>query len=138
MRDIALAGFISLILLTIFKHPVMGSYLWAWLGLMNPHKLTYGFAFRLPFAQVTAIVTLLALLLTKKKQSVPIGGIVVLELLLLAHMSFTSLFSMASPAEVLDRWIFVMKIHVMLFVTWMLVCDGKQLRWLIWVVTLSV
>ena len=31
----------------------------AWLSMMNPHKLAYGFAFNLPFAQVTAIVTML-------------------------------------------------------------------------------
>lgn len=138
MRDIALAGVVSILLLMIFKHPVIGAYLWAWLGLMNPHKLTFGFARTLPFALMAAVFTILAVLMTKKKQAVPLTGIVIVQVLLLLHMSFTSFFSMAEQATVLDRWIFVMKVHVMLFVTWMLVCDAKQLRWLIWIVTMSV
>jgi len=138
MRDVALTTVVALLLLMVFKHPVLGAYVWAWLSLMNPHKLTYGFAFNLPFAQATAVVTLLALLFTRKRQPLPINSMVVVQMLLLGWMTLTSFFAMAPPAEVFDRWLFVFKINVMLWVTWMLVCDAKQLRMLIWVVTLSV
>ncbi len=138
MRDIVLTTITAALLLTVFKHPVMGAYLWAWFGLMNPQKMTYGFAFRLPFSQIIAIVTLLALALTTKRYKIPLSAIVVLQILLIFWMTLTSPFAIAAPADVLDRWIFVMKIHVMLFVTWALVADAKQLRILIWVVALSV
>lgn len=138
MRDIALTGVVALLLLMVFKHPVMGAYVWAWLSLMNPHKLTYGFAFNLPFAQATAVITLLALLFTRKRQALPINSMVVVQMLLLGWMTLTSFFAMAPADAVFDRWLFVFKITVMLWVTWMLVCDAKQLRTLIWVVTLSV
>src|SRR5205814_5294566 len=36
------------------------------------------------------------------------------------------------------RWIFVMKIQVMIFVTWMLLRGRRAIDWLIWVVTFSV
>jgi len=138
MRDIILASVVSALLLLIFKHPVIGAYLWAWLGLMNPHKMAYGFARTLPWALLAAIFTLLAVAMTKKRQAVPMSSIVVVQVLLVLHMGFTSFFSLASGSVPLDRFIFVFKIHMMLFVTWMLVCDNKQLRWLIWVVTMSV
>lgn len=138
MRDIVLAAVVSAALLMLFKHPVIGAYLWAWLGLMNPHKMAYGFARTLPWAMMAAIFTLLAVAMTKKRQPVPMIGIVVVQVLLVLHMGFTSFFSMAPGDVVLDRFIFVFKVHLMLFVTWMLVCDAKQLRWLIWIVTMSV
>jgi len=138
LRDIALTLIVAGLLTTVFKHPVMGAYLWAWLSLMNPHKLTYGFAFRLPFAQIAAAFTLLAFLMTRQRQKLPMPGIVIIQLLLLAWMSITSPFAMAETDVVLERWIFVMKTQLMLLVTWMLVTDAKQLRNLIWVVTLSV
>lgn len=138
MRDIALAGIVFGLLLMAFKQPVIGAYLWAWLSLMSPHKMTWGFAFGFPFAQITAVVTLLALLVTRQRRAVPINAIVVLQLSMLGWMSFTSLFALADRTLVIDRWVFVLKIHLMLVVTWMLVRDARQLRVLIWVVTLSV
>ncbi len=138
LRDLVLTAVVGVLLLSIFKHPVIGAYLWAWLSLMNPHKLTYGFAFRLPFAQAAAAVTLLAWALTRKRQALPMSPIVALQLLLLLWMTVTCFFAIAQRDDVIERWIFVMKIQLMLLITWMLVTDAKQLRVLIWVVTLSV
>ena len=138
MRDIALSLIVAAALLTVFKHPVIGAYLWAWLGLMNPHKMTYGFARSLPFALMAAVVTIVALVFTKKRQPLPRNGIAKLQIALLLWMSFTSFFALAPEDQVLARWIFVLKIQVMLFVTWMLVRDAKEIRWLVWVVVLSV
>ena len=138
LRDLVLTALVSLLILSIFKHPVIGAYLWAWLSLMNPHKMTYGFAFRMPFAQVAALVTLLVFLGTRKRQALPGSPIVVMQVALLVWMTFTSVFAFAPRDEVIDRWIFVFKIHLMLWVTWMLVTESKQLRVLIWVVTLSI
>jgi probable O-glycosylation ligase (exosortase A-associated) len=138
VRDIALTSMVAVLLLMVFKHPVIGAYVWAWLSLMNPHKMTYGFAFRLPFAHAAAVVTLLALLGTHKRQPLPMSALVVLQMLFLSCMVFTSFFAMADPDEVIARVIVALKIHLMLWVTWMLVTDARQLRWLVWVVTLSV
>lgn len=138
MRDLVLSAVIGALLLLVFKHPVIGAYLWAWLSLMNPHKLTYGFAFNLPFALAAAVVTLIALLYARERRPLPMNGIVIVQIVLLLWMSLTSLFAVADAASVLERWIFVVKIQVMLMATWMLVTDAKKLRVLIWVVTMSV
>jgi probable O-glycosylation ligase (exosortase A-associated) len=138
MRDLVLSALVAAALLMVFKHPVIGAYLWAWLSLMNPHKMTYGFARALPFAQMAAIATLLALVFTKKRQPLPRNGIAKLQIALLLWMTFTSFFALAPEDQVLARWVFVLKIQFMLFVTWMLVRDAKEIRWLVWVVVLSV
>jgi hypothetical protein len=41
----------------IFWRPHVGILLWTWIGLMSPHRLTYGWAFSFPFAQIVAICT---------------------------------------------------------------------------------
>ena len=138
MRDVALTGIFGCLLIAVFRYPVIGAYLWAWLSLMNPHKLTYGFAFDFPFAYITAVVSVLVLFFTRKRQPIPISAITVVYLLLLCWITIAAFFAIAPPEDVLARWVFVMKIQFMMFVTMMLVTQPKQLRMLIWVVTLSV
>jgi probable O-glycosylation ligase (exosortase A-associated) len=138
VRDVVLSALVAVFLLMVFKHPVLGAYLWAWLGLMNPHKMTYGFARSLPFAQMAAVVTLVALVFTRKKQALPRNSIAMLQIALLVWMSFTSLFALAPTDLVIDRWVFVLKIQLMLFVTWMLVREAREIRGLVWVVVISV
>lgn len=138
MRDIVLTIIIGALLVITLRFPFVGAYLWAWLSLMNPHKMTYGFAFNQPFAQVAAIVTMVALLYARERRPLPLNSMVIAQISLLVWMSITSLFAMAPSDAVLERWIFVLKIQVMLMATWMLITDPKKLRGLIWVVTLSV
>lgn len=138
MRDIILTALFGLLLVAVFKHPVVGAYLWAWVSLMNPHKLTYGFAFSLPFAQAAAAVTLLMFLLSKARRMPPVNAIVGVQLAMLGWMAVTSAFALAPADVVIDRVIFVAKIHLMLLVTWALLTEAKHLKTLVWVVTLSV
>ena len=138
MRDIAFTAIFACLLVAVFRFPVVGAYLWAWLSLMNPHKLTFGFAFGFPFAQLCAVVTLIALTFTRKRQPIPITSVTVVYLMLLAWITIAAFFAIAPPAEVFSRWVFVMKIQFMMFVTMMLVTNPRQLRVLIWVVTFSV
>jgi probable O-glycosylation ligase (exosortase A-associated) len=138
MRDTILAAIVGLLLIGALKNPAVGAYLWAWLSLMNPHKLTYGFAYSLPFAQAAAIITLLSVVASKNKRTPPRDIIMMILYALLFWMTLTSFFALGDPAEVLERWIFVMKIQFMLIVTLMVVQTASQIRTLIWVVTMSV
>lgn len=138
MRDLLLSLVIAGLLLSIFKNPAMGAYLWAWLSVMNPHKLTYGFAYSMPWAYATAALTLAMLVLSSARKSFPVNSITVAYVSLMLWMSVTSLFSINPPIDVKERWIFVFKIHLMMWVTLMLLRGRKQIEILIWVVVFSV
>jgi uncharacterized protein DUF5935 len=73
MRDIAITLVITVFLVYTFKRPHVGVLLWSWLGYMNPHRLCYGFAYSMPFSQITAIVTVISLLFSKEKKTVTKG-----------------------------------------------------------------
>jgi len=138
MRDIVLSVIVFGLLPYIVRAPVMGAYAWAWLSMMSPQKSVYGFARSLPFSQLVAVATLVGLLFSRQRRAVPMNGITVVLLLLLGWMSLTSFFAMNQQDVVLERWIFVMKIQLMIFVTMMLVRSREQIDRLIWVVTFSV
>jgi len=138
MRDIALTLVFVVLLGMVFKQPVVGAYLWAWFSLMNPHKLTWGFAYNLPFALIIAVVTMSVAVFTKKRQPVPLNAVTALWLSLVVWMTVTSLFAMNDPAVVFNRWLFVFKIHLMLYVSLWLVIEEKHLKLLVVVVTMSV
>lgn len=138
MRDVGLTLIVGVLLLMIFRTPVIGAYLWAWLSMMNPHKLTYGFAFSMPFAQLAAVLTLLMAVFSPQRRALPMNAVVGVLLVMLGWMCVTSLFAIAPKDQVIERVIFVGKIQIMLLVTWMLVQSAQQIRTLIWVTTLSI
>lgn len=138
MRDIVITAVAGFLILMIFKNPAIGAYTWAWLSLMSPHRMTYGFAGGLPFAMATALVTILVFATTRQRRPLPNVAPIWVLLALISWMTVTSFFALAPQSLVWDRWIFVIKIQVMTIITMMLIVEPKQLRTLIWVVTLSV
>lgn len=139
MRDILLTLIVAgLVPMALFR-PHIGACLWAWISIMNPHSLTFGFAKGLPWALLAAGVTLIGFAVNgRRRYPLPwsFGTACVLGLML--WMTVTSIFSLNAAVEVWERWIFVMKILVMLLVTLMLIRGRKQIELLVWVLVVSV
>ncbi|MCM8595404.1 putative O-glycosylation ligase, exosortase A system-associated [Accumulibacter sp.] len=138
MRDILITLIIVGTLPFILYRPSVGTYVWAWLGMMNPHKSAYGFATSLPFSQMVGIATLIAFPFSRERRPFPINTITVLYLLLLLWMTITSFFALNAWSIVLDRWLFVLKIHLMIFLTLMLLRGRQSIERLVWVIALSI
>lgn len=138
LRDVALTALVFGALPFLFTMPHYGAYLWAWISIMNPHRGTWGFAGSIPFAMIIALATLAATLFAgRKRHAFPLNRITVVYILFLVWMSVTTLFAINAPAIVTERLVFVLKIHVMMFVTLMLLRGRKQIEGLVWVVVLS-
>ena len=71
MRDIVLTLVIFGTLPFILWRPHIGVLVWTWIGFMNPHRLTWGFAYDMPFAMIVAVVTLVALLISREPKKIP-------------------------------------------------------------------
>jgi len=78
VRDIVLTMFVLGSVPMMVYRPFIGLLFWMWLGFMNPHRLTWGFAFNFPFAQVAAIATLLGFIASREQKRVPGGAVVTL------------------------------------------------------------
>jgi probable O-glycosylation ligase (exosortase A-associated) len=121
----------------ILARPHIGILVWSWIGYMNPHRLTWGFAYSFPFAQVIAIVTIIAVIFSKDRKSVPLTPITVVLLIFTGWMGVTTLGAII-PDEAFLSYQRVLKIQLMTFLTMVIVTNRKRIDGLIWVIVLSI
>jgi len=139
MRDLLLTAIVfGSLPFILFWRPHLGALLWVWISMMNPHRLSYGFAYNFPFAQVIAITTLVGLLFTRHRRPFPLTPVSGLLLAFLAWMSFTALFALQPADVVFDVWWRVVKTQIMLLATLMLIRGRAQIDQLIWTIVISV
>ena len=137
MRDI----FVTVIVLgsipLILARPHFGILMWAWLGFMNPHRLTWGFALSVPFAQIVAIATLIGMFFSRERKRIPWTRETFVLLLFTAWMLMTTFFAFSQEFAWL-QWEKVWNIQLMVFVTLVLMQRAERLQALIWVIVLSI
>ena len=136
MRDYVVTFVVFGVLLLVLKHPHYGIYLWSWISYMNPHKLTWGFAYDMPFAMMTAVVTMTAYLASKEPKRLPWTPETVLLVIYLGWVTITTFYAFYPDLAWL-YWQRVFKIQVMTLLTAMLITDRKRLHELVWIVALS-
>ncbi len=136
MRDILVSLIIFGGVPFVLSRPYIGVLLWSWLGYMNPHRLTYGFAFNFPFSQVVAAATLIAIVFSSEKKKIPWHPIVVFWLLLVLWMNVTTLFSI-NHDEAISEWNRTMKIMLMVLITLLLMQKRERLHLLVWIIAMS-
>ena len=136
MRDLLITMLVVGFLPFCFTRPWIGILVWSWLGYMNPHRFTWGFAYAFPFAQLVAIATLAGLVFTKDRRLPPASATIVIWLLLALWFCVTTLFAFYPELAVaeLDR---TMKIQLFSFLTIVLITDKQRLHWLVWVIVVS-
>lgn len=136
MRDLLLALFVFGMIPFILMRPYIGLLVWSWLGYMNPNRLCYGFAISFPWVQMIAIVTLVGWLVSRERKSIPWSKTSVLLLLFLVATGVTTLFA-AVPEAASSKWVEVLKIMVMVFMTLAMVNSRERINWLVWTVVVS-
>lgn len=137
LRDIALTLLVVGIGLYAFRKHHLAVLLWAWLSLMYPQRMTFGFAYDLPFAQMAAILVFVIFVVSKERQPYPRDNLAWLLVAWYLWMCLTSLVSFNVPADVFDYWTKVTKIYLMLFITLMMLRGREHIMLLVWVIVLS-
>jgi probable O-glycosylation ligase (exosortase A-associated) len=136
VRDIFVTAVIFGSLPVILWRPYVGVLVWTWISFMNPHRLTWGFAYDMPFALIVAIVTLVALLISRESKRIPWTRETVLLVVFVAWMLLTTTFSVF-PSLAWPHLEKVVKIQLMVFVTLILMRSRDRINMLVWVLTLS-
>lgn len=136
MRDIVITLFVLGLVPAVLVRPHIGLLLWAWIGYMNPHRFTYGFAYDFPFAQIVALATFAGLIFSKEKLRLPMKPVTIVLFLFLIWMTVTSVFALDDEAW--DKWEKVVKIQLMTFITMVAMREKRRVEWLIWVIVVSI
>jgi probable O-glycosylation ligase (exosortase A-associated) len=121
----------------ILRRPVIGIFVWVWLGLMNPHRLTWGPAYDFPFAQMVAIVTLIALVFSREPKQMKGGAATAVLICFVLWTCVTTAFALVpeSAVPMLER---VVKIQFVTILALFLLYKKEHVITLMWVIVLSI
>jgi putative inorganic carbon (HCO3(-)) transporter len=95
MRDILVSVIFFVSVFMAFRRPYVAALLWVWIGLMNPHRLGWGFAYSFPFSMISAVVLVISMMANPGKVRFPKGATVFLLLIFVAWMGITTLGAIA-------------------------------------------
>ncbi len=137
MRDLLLVGILLAVLPLALRHTWIGILLWTWLSIMNPHRLTFGFAHDAPVAAIAAGAILLSLFTSRDKLRMPWTPAVVVLFLFVLWMCITTAFAI-NPSGSLVQLNKVLKIQVMTAIALMALQERKHIELFIWVNVLSI
>ena len=137
MRDFALTVFILGSLPLIVVRPYIGILMFAWIGYMNPHRFTWGFAYSMPFALLVGGATILGFLFTKEKDKIPIDLMMFVWIAWIVWMNISTVFALNMDTAI-GEWDRAMKIQLTSLLALSLMQSEKKLNLLVWVVALSV
>ena len=137
MRDVALTLVIFGTLPFILWRPHIGVLVWTWIGFMNPHRLTWSFAYDMPFAMIVALVTLVSLLISREPKKIPWTRETILLLIFLGWLLLTT-FNAMYPARAWPHLNQIWKILLMVYVTMILMQSKERIEQLVWVIALSI
>lgn len=139
IRDIVLTVVVVALLPVCVARPWIGVLVWSWLGYMNPHRLTWSFAFSIHFAEMVAIATFIGMLLGTDDERRPLPWFRETRLLA-ALWGIYTLTTLAAfyPDDAWPQWSKVSKVLVFTFIPLLYFQNRERLRYLFLVVAMSI
>lgn len=137
MRDILVLLLFSYGALRALKSPYNGALLWVWIGLMNPHRLGWGFAYTMPLAMISAVLIVIAMAAHPKHVSAPTAPPVTVLAIFVAWMGITTLTAIHQP-ESLSIYLDVIKVLMMVLVVASTMQTREQITGFVGVTALSI
>lgn len=137
MRDYVLTAIIFAIVPICLVRPWLGIIAWYWIGIMNPHRHTWDFAYTMPFALMVGGATLLGAVFARDRRPIPWNRELVLIAILMMYFTFTTFFAWV-PSYAWVQWEKVLKIIFMTFVATMFIYGHNRIRTLMWTIVICI
>ncbi|MBF0142810.1 MAG: putative O-glycosylation ligase, exosortase A system-associated [Magnetococcales bacterium] len=138
MRDLFLTLFVFGMIPVTLVRPQWGLLIWAWISYMNPHRLTWSFAYEFRFNYFIALATLLGILFSKHVRiRIPMNAVTILWFLFVVWVTITTWTSL-NPTYAWQSWERFIKIQLMVVSTFILMTEKEWLNRLAWVIVVSV
>ena len=137
MRDVLITLMVFATLPYIFRNPWYGVLAWSWLSYMNPHRMTWGFAYTMPFAMIVALVLMASMVVNREKLTLPTNRLVTVWAVFFIWLGICTSVALV-PDWAMDQFIKIMKIQLITIITMILMKDFQRLNQLIWVIVFSI
>lgn len=139
MRDLLLLGLFLALIYKTFKDPMWGVLGWVWMGVMNPHRLAYGFAREAPWSMVIALVLFTTLLIHRDKLvRFPVNAVTILLGIWIVWIGVSPLLFSFYPDKEMHFWSRAFKVLLMVLVSLLVVKRRRDLDWLVLVLVISI
>jgi probable O-glycosylation ligase (exosortase A-associated) len=119
------------------RAPWVGVLAWSWVGYMNPHRLIWGFARGIPWAQLVAIAVLAGVWFTRDRKPIPWLRESWMLAALWVMFTLTTITALY-PGPAFSQWQKVSKVLLFTFITMMFFQDIRRLRVMFLVVAGSI
>lgn len=136
MRDLLVTALFCYGVMKAFRHPYVAALLWVWIGLMNPHRLGWGFAYSIPFALMSVGVLVISMLANPKDVRWPSSGPIRMFILFAVWMGLTTAFAIHREDST-NMYLNVIKVMVMTLGVAAVVRTRKEILGLVSVIALS-
>jgi len=137
MRDILVTLIIFGTIPYILSRPYIGVYVLSWLGYMNPHRLTWGFAYNMPFSTIIALTLFVSMFFSKDKYTFPKSKLTTVWILFVLWAVVTTVFAINLEGA-LEEFTRFIKIQIIILCTMLLINNKDKLIYLVWVIALSI
>ncbi|MBB3196615.1 putative O-glycosylation ligase, exosortase A system-associated [Roseateles terrae] len=139
MRDLIMLALFSLLIWKTMKEPIWGVLGWVWMGVMNPHRLAYGWAHDAPWSMVIALALFMSLIVHRDKLTrFPVNGVTVLLLIWILWIGVSPLIHSFYPEREFAPWSRAFKVVLMVLVSMLVVQRRRDLDWLALVLVISI
>jgi probable O-glycosylation ligase (exosortase A-associated) len=139
MRDLLMLGLFVALIYKTFKDPMWGVLGWVWMGVMNPHRLAYGFAHDAPWSMVIALALFASLILHRDKLvKFPVNAVTVLLAIWILWIGVSPLLFSFYPDKEMNFWSRAFKVLLMVLVSLVVVKRRRDLDWLVLVLVISI
>src|SRR6185437_7612685 len=137
MRDYVLTLVVFMLVPVCLVRPWLGFLTWFWLGLMNPHRLTWDFAYSMPFAAWVGGATLVGMFFARDRKPILWTRETVLMVVLFVYFSFTTLLAWA-PDHAWPELEKVGKIFLMTILMTTLIYGKDRIMAILYTIALSI
>lgn len=137
MRDLILTAIVLGLLPLAIRKTWVAVLLWTWLSVMNPHRLTWGFAFDAPFAAIAAGAALISLLVAREKARLPLYPPVLVLGLFIVWMCITTAAAIY-PEPSFEELKRTLKIQLMTMIAFAALRERLHIQAFVWVNVLSI
>ena len=137
IRDILIFAIVAAGIPFMLRSPAIAIMFWVWIGMMNPHKLAFGFAQNFPFAVLVAGLTFASLVISREKLRFKSRPAVLVLFVFCVWTTITTFFAL-NPEDAWPEWERAMKIQLLTFVALLALNTRRHVEMLVAVLTFSV
>ncbi|MGF1685686.1 putative O-glycosylation ligase, exosortase A system-associated [Photobacterium japonica] len=131
MRDLVFVLVIVCLVLLALRKPYVAVTLWLWTGLFVPKYWLHGFAAGISFNSLFVLLTFIMYVASPDKRALRSTPLLIVFFLFFAHVTLTTVFTVADPDYVFNEWVKFSKTILMMLFMFLIIKSRNHFNYLL-------